>query len=176
MHVEPGMAVSLRMRGDAGDCPVADAWMNEEGDMEDFGIFNPRFVQRLKEDWEQTKAEVRKATAPILGEAERVIGGAFRPPATGPTTPLDGCEWRLVSDDEEALRERLERAIADLTMVKSRTVTLDAPGTPAAAFTVRVVLTDETTWQARVPVASLARATEAELRLWALRLAGKARQ
>jgi hypothetical protein len=144
--------------------------------MDDFGIFNPRFVQRLKEDWERTKTEVRKATAPILGEAERVIEGVFRPPATGPITPLDGCDWRQVSDDEEMLRERLERAIADLTMVKRRTVTLDASGTPSAGFTVRVVLTDDTTWQARVPVTALARATEAELRLWALRLAGKVRQ
>jgi hypothetical protein len=61
-------------------------------------------------------------------------------------------------------------------VVKRQTVTLDAPGDPMASFAVRVVLTDETTWEARVPVASLARATEAELRLWTLRLAGKVRQ
>lgn len=76
-------------------------------------------------------------------------------------------------DDEEALRERLEHIIADLTVVKSQTVTLDDPGGAAAAFTVRVTLTDGALWQARVPVAAVGRATEAELRLWALRLAGK---
>ncbi|MHB8647014.1 MAG: hypothetical protein ACYDAR_14590 [Thermomicrobiales bacterium] len=141
--------------------------------MDDFGIFNPRFVRRLREDWERTTAEVRKATAPILDEAERIIGGVFHPPAKGPTTPLDGCDWQRVGDDEEALRERLARTIADLTMVQRHTITLDDPGEATAGFTVRVVLTDGTTWQARVPVATLARATEAELRLWALRLAGK---
>ncbi|MCA1666688.1 MAG: hypothetical protein LC793_04665 [Thermomicrobia bacterium] len=61
-------------------------------------------------------------------------------------------------------------------MVKSQTVTLNDPGSASASFAVRVVLTDGTTWQARVPVASVGRATEAELRLWALRLAGKVRQ
>ncbi|MGI8688710.1 MAG: hypothetical protein ACR2M3_09035 [Thermomicrobiales bacterium] len=141
--------------------------------MDDFGIFNPRFVQRLREDWERTTAEVRRATAPILDEAERIVGGAFRPPAKGPTTPLDGCDWRRVGDDEEALRERLVRTITDLPMVQRHTITLDSPGDPAAGFTMLAVLTDGTTWQARVPVATLARATEAELRLWALRLAGK---
>ncbi len=149
--------------------------------MDDFGIFNPRMVQRMKEDWERTKTEVRRATAPILDEAGRVFEnvfheGVFRPTATGPTTPLDGCEWRQVLDDEEILRGRLERTITDLTVVKSQTVTLDDPGSPAASFAVRVVLTDGTTWQARVPVAAVGRATEAELRLWALRLAGKVRQ
>ena len=34
--------------------------------MDDFGIFNPRFMQRLREDWERTTAEVRKAAVPIL--------------------------------------------------------------------------------------------------------------
>ncbi|GEM_PF-5905334 len=144
--------------------------------MDDFGIFNPRVVQRLKEDWERAKTEVRKATAPILDEAERVVEGLFRAPVTGPTTPLDGCDWQQVLDDDEMLRTRLERTIADLTVVKQQTVTLDDPGGAAASFTVRVVLTDETTWQARVPVAAVGRATEAELRLWALRLAGKVRQ
>jgi hypothetical protein len=38
----------------------------------------------------------------------------------------------------------------------------------------RVTLTDGTLWQARVPVTAVAQATEAELRLWALRLVGKA--
>jgi hypothetical protein len=144
--------------------------------MDGFGIFDPRMVQRMREDWERTKTEVRKATAPILDEAERVLAGVFHAPATGPTTPLDGCEWRRAPDDEEVLRERLERTITDLTVVKSQTVTLDAARSAAASFTVRVVLTDGTAWQARVPVTSLARATEAELRLWALRLAGKVRQ
>ncbi len=144
--------------------------------MDNFGIFNPRMVQRMKEDWERTKAEVRKVTAPLVDEAGRVIEGVFRPTATGPTTPLDGCEWQQVPENEEMLRERLERTITDLTVVKRQTVTLDAPGDPMASFAVRVVLTDETTWEARVPVASLARATEAELRLWTLRLAGKVRQ
>lgn len=149
--------------------------------MDDFGIFNPRLVQRMKEDWERTKTEVRRATAPILDEAGRVIEsvfneGVFRPTATGPTTPLDGCEWQQVSDDAEVLRARLERTIADLTVVNQQTVTLDDPGGAVASFVVRVVLTDETTWQARVPVAAVSRATEAELRLWALRLAGKVRQ
>ena len=78
-----------------------------------------------------------------------------------------------MADDEEALRARLARAITDLPMVRRHTITLDGPGDPAAGFTVRAVLTDGTTWQARVPLATLARATEAELRLWALRLAGK---
>ncbi len=141
--------------------------------MDDFGIFNPRFVRRLREDWERTTAEVRRATAPILNEAERIIGETFRSPTKGPTTPLDGCGWQRVADDEEALRERLARTITDLPMVRRHTITLDSPGDPAASFTVRATLTDGTTWQARVPVATLARATEAELRLWALRLAGK---
>ncbi|MGI8858038.1 MAG: hypothetical protein ACR2JW_20050 [Thermomicrobiales bacterium] len=141
--------------------------------MDDFGIFDPRLVRRVKEDWERAKTEVRRATAPILGEAERVFAGAFRSPSTGPTTPLDGCDWQRVPDDEEALRERLEHIIADLTVVKSQTVTLDDPGGVATAFTVRVTLTDGALWQARVPVAAVGRATEAELRLWALRLAGK---
>jgi len=66
--------------------------------MDDFGIFNPHFVRRLREDWERTTAEVRRATAPILNEAERIIGGAFRPPAKGPTTPLDGCDWQRVAE------------------------------------------------------------------------------
>lgn len=144
--------------------------------MDDFGIFNPRLVQRMKEDWERAKAEVKRATAPILDEAERVFEGVFRAPARGPGTPLDGCEWQRVSDDEEALRERLERTVADLTVVRRHTVTLNDAGTPAASFTVRVVLTDDTTWQARMPVETLARTTDAELRLWALRLVGKAQQ
>ena len=149
--------------------------------MDDFGIFNPRMVQRMKEDWARTKTEVRRATAPILGEAGRIIEGVFpegvfRPTATGPTTPLDGCDWQRVPDDEQMLRERLERTITDLAVVQSQTVALNDPGSAAASFAVRVVLTDGTTWQARVPVAALGRATEAELRLWALRLAGKVRQ
>lgn len=144
--------------------------------MDGFGIFDPRLVQRVKEEWERTRTEVRRATAPILDEAERVIGGVFRPPATGPITPLDGYDWQRVTDNEEALRQRLERTIADLTMVTQQTVTLDDPGGAAASFVVRVTLTDGTTWQARVPVMALARATEAELRLWALRLAGKVQQ
>ncbi len=141
--------------------------------MDDFGIFDPRLVRRVKEDWERAKTEVRRATAPILNEAERVFEGVLRPSPAGPTTPLDGCDWQRVPDDEEALRERLEHIIADLTVVKSQTVTLDDPGGAAAAFTVRVTLTDGALWQARVPVAAVGRATEAELRLWALRLAGK---
>ncbi len=141
--------------------------------MDDFGIFNPRFVRRLREDLERTTAEVRRTTAPILNEAERVFAGIFRPPATGPTTPLDGCDWQRVGDDEEALRERLERTITDLTMVERHTIILDNPGDATASFVVRVTLVDGTTWQAQVPVVALARATEAELRLWALRLAGK---
>ncbi len=141
--------------------------------MDDFGIFSQRFVRRLREDLERTTAEVRKAAAPLLNEAERIIGETFRAPAKGPTTPLDGCDWQRVGDEEEALRERLTRAIADLTMVRQHTVTLDDPGGATAGFTVRVTLTDGTTWQARVPTGTLARATEAELRLWALRLAGK---
>jgi len=144
--------------------------------MDNFGIFDPRLVQRVKEEWERTKGEVRKATAPILDEAGHIFEGVFRPPTTGPTTPLDGYEWRQVGDDEEALRERLERTVADLTMVERQSVTLDDPGTATASFLVRVALTDGTTWQARVPVAAVARSTEAELRLWALRLAGKVRQ
>ncbi len=144
--------------------------------MDDFGIFNPRFVRQLREDWERTTAEVRRATAPLRDEAERIIGGVFHAPATGPTTPLDGCDWQRVGDDEEALHERLERTIADLTMVRRHTITCDDSGGATASFAVRVVLTDGTTWQARLPMASLARATEAELRLWALRLAGKVRQ
>ncbi len=143
--------------------------------MDSFGIFDPRMVQRMKDDWERTKAEVHRVTAPLLDEAVRVIEGVIRPPATGPITPLDGCEWQRVPDGEELLRERLERTITDLTVVKSQTVTLDAPGSAAACFAVRVMLTDGTVWQAQVPVASLARATEADLRLWALRLAGKVR-
>jgi hypothetical protein len=141
--------------------------------MDNFGIFDPRMVQRMKEDWERAKTEVRRATAPIVEEAGRVFEGVFRPPSTGPTTPLDGCDWQRVPDDEEMLRERLESTIADLTVVKSQTITLDNPGSAAASFTVRVTLTDGTMWQARVPVAAVGRATEAELRLWALRLAGK---
>jgi hypothetical protein len=148
----------------------------EEDQMDNFGIFDPRLVQRVKEEWERTKGEVRKATAPILDEAERVFEGVFHAPASGPTTPLDGYEWRQVPDDEEALRERLERTVADLTMVERQTVTLEESGTATSRFVVRVGLTDGTTWQARVPVAAVARATEAELRLWALRLAGKVRQ
>lgn len=143
--------------------------------MDDFGIFNPRLVRRVKEEWERARVEVRKATAPILDEAERVFEGVFRAPTAGSASPLDGCEWRQVADDEESLRERLERTIADLTMVERQTVTLDDPGTATASFVARVTLTDGTTWQARAPVAAVARATEAELRLWALRLAGKLR-
>jgi hypothetical protein len=141
--------------------------------MDNFGIFDPRMVQRMKEDWQRAKTEVRRATAPILDEAERLFEGVFHSPSTGPTTPLDGCDWQRVPDDEEALRARLAQTIADLTVVKSQTVTLDDPGGAAASFAVRVTLTDGTMWQARVPVAAVGRATEAELRLWALRLAGK---
>lgn len=144
--------------------------------MDDYGILNPRFVQRVMEEWERTTVEVRRVAAPLVQEAERIFAGLFRPAATGPTTPLDGYEWRRVSDDEERLRERLERTIADLTMVQKQTVTLDDPGSMTASFTVRAALTDGTTWQARVPVSTMARATEAEVRLWALRLAGKMRQ
>lgn len=149
--------------------------------MDGFGIFDPRLVQRLKEDWQRTMTEVRRATAPILDGTGRVLAGVFdesifRPTATGPTTPLDGCDWEQVGNDAEALRQRLERTIADLAIVESQTVTLDNPSGPSASFMARVVLTDGTTWQARVPVTSVARATEAELRLWALRLAGKVRQ
>jgi hypothetical protein len=143
--------------------------------MDDSGIFNPRFVQRIREEWERTTAEVRKAAAPIVDEAERFFDRAFHTPATGPSTPLDGCEWRKVVEDEEALREQLERTIADLTMVERHTVTLDDPGGLHASFIVRATLTDGTLWQARVPVAAMARATDAEVRLWALRLAGKVR-
>jgi hypothetical protein len=141
--------------------------------MDNFGIFDPRMVQRMKEDWQRAKTEVRRATAPILDEAERLFEGVFHSPSTGPTTPLDGCDWQRVPADEEALRERLAQTIADLTVVKSQTVTLDDPGGVASSFTVRVTLTDGSMWQARVPVAAVGRATEAELRLWALRLAGK---
>jgi hypothetical protein len=144
--------------------------------MDDFGIFNPRLVQQVKENWERTKTEVRRVTAPILDEAGRIIEGVFPSATTGPTTPLDGIAWRQVADDEEMQRARLERVITDLAVVKQQTVTLDGPGGAAASFVVRVVLTDGTIWQARVPVASVARATEAELRLWALRLAGKVSQ
>jgi hypothetical protein len=144
--------------------------------MDDFGILNPRFVQRVREEWERTTAEVRKAAAPLVDEAERFFGRTFHTPASGPTTPLDGCAWRQVAEDEEALRERLERTIADLTMVQRHTATLDDPGGPRASFVVRATLTDGTTWQARVPVTAMARATDAEVRLWALRLAGKVRQ
>jgi len=84
--------------------------------MDDFGIFDPRLVRRVKEDWERAKTEVRRATAPILGEAERVFAGAFRSPSTGPTTPLDGCDWQRVPDDEEALRERLDQMEFDLML------------------------------------------------------------
>ena len=144
--------------------------------MDDSGIFNPRFVQRVREEWERTTAEVRKATAPIMDEAERLFERTFHTPATGPTTPLDSCEWRKVAEDEEALREKLERIVADLTMVQRHTVTLDDPGGPHAGFIVRATLTDGTLWQARVPVSAMARATDAEVRLWALRLAGKVRR
>ena len=144
--------------------------------MDDFGIFNPRLVQQVKEEWERTKTEVRRATAPILDEAGRIFQGVFPSSTMGPTTPLDGVAWRRVADDEEILRARLERIITDLTVVKQQMVTLDGPGGAAASFVVRVVLTDGTIWQARVPVAAVSRATEAELRLWALRLAGKVQQ
>lgn len=140
--------------------------------MDDFGIFNPRLVQQVKEDWERAKTEVRRVTAPILDEAGRIIEGVFPSATKGATTPLDGIAWRQVAEDEEALRVRLERVITDLSVVTQQTVTLDGPS-GAASFVVRVVLTDGTIWQARVPVAAVARATEAELRLWALRLAGK---
>ena len=143
--------------------------------MDNFGIFDPRLVQRVKEEMERARTEIRRATAPILDEAERVFAGVFHSPASGPTTPLDGYDWQRVPDDEEKLRERLERTIADLTVVKSQTVTLDDPGSTTASFVVRAVLTDGTMWQARLPVAAVTRATEAELRLWALRLAGKMR-
>ena len=149
---------------------------NKEGDMENFGIFDPRLVQRVKEEWQRAAVEVRRATAPLRDEAERIFDGAFRAPATGPTTPLDGCDWQRVGDDEEALRGRLERTIANLTVVRRQTVTLGDPGSAAAMFTVRAVLTDDTLWQARIPATALARATESELRLWALRLVGKVRQ
>lgn len=145
--------------------------------MDEFGIFNPRLVRQVKEEWERTAAEVRKVTAPLLDEAERMIGRTFRPSAaTGPITPLDGCDWQRVMDDEAALRERLERTIADLPIVQRHTITRDDPGGSAASFVVRVVLTDGTTWQARLPMAALGQATDAELRLWALRLAGKTAQ
>ncbi len=142
--------------------------------MDSFGIFDPRLVERVKQDFERAKTEVRRATAPLIEEAERVFEGVFRSPSTGPTTPLDGCDWQRVPDDEEVSRTRLERTIADLTVVKSQSVTLDGPGGATASFMVRVTLTDGTMWQARVPVAAVAQATEAELRLWALRLVGKA--
>ncbi len=144
--------------------------------MENFGIFDPRLVQRVKEEWQRASAEVRRTTAPIRDEAERIFDGVFRAPATGPTTPLDACDWQRVGDDEEALRGRLERIIADMTVVRRQTVTLDDPGSASAMFTVRVVLTDDTIWQARIPATALARATEAEIRLWALRLVGKVRE
>jgi hypothetical protein len=144
--------------------------------MDDNGILNPRFVQRVKDEWDRTKDEVRRATAPLVHEAERAIDGLFHPHATGPTTPLDGCTWQQVTEDEEALRQRLERTIADLTMVEKQTVTLEAPGNAHTYFLVRATLTDGTTWQARVPLSALGKATEPELRLWALRLAGKVRQ
>lgn len=144
--------------------------------MDDFGILNPRFVQRVKEDWERAKTEVKRATAPLVEGAERVVGEVFRTPARGPSTALDDYDWQRVPDDEEALRERIERTIADLTVVRRQTITLDDPGGVAAGFVVRVVLTDDTTWQARMPVETLARTTDAELRLWALRLVGKVRQ
>lgn len=143
--------------------------------MDDFGIFNPRLVQQVKEDWERAKTEVRRVTAPILDEAGRIIEGVFPSSTKGPTTPLDGVTWRRVAEDEEMLRGRLERIITDLAVVKQQTVTLDGPS-GAASFVVRVVLTDGTIWQARVPVSAVSRATEAELRLWALRLAGKVPQ
>jgi hypothetical protein len=141
--------------------------------MDDYSIINPRFIQRVKEEWNRTTEEVRRATAPILEEAEHLFEGLFHPHMTGPTTPLDGCEWRPVPDDEEALRQRLERAIADLTMVAKYTVTLEEPGNAHAHVVVRATLTDGMTWQARVPVAALGKATDAEIRLWVLRLAGK---
>jgi hypothetical protein len=144
--------------------------------MDDNSILNPRFVQRVKEEWERTTAEVRRAAAPIVQEAERAFEGLFRPPAAGPTNPLDGCVWQRVTDDAEALRQRLDSTIADLTMVTKHTVTLEEPGDAHAHFVVRATLTDGTTWQARVPVMALERATDAELRLWALRLAGRMKQ
>ena len=144
--------------------------------MDEFGIFNPRLVRQVKEEWERTRLEVRKVTAPILDEAERIIERTFRPAATRPTTPLDGYDWLKEVDDEEALQERLERAVADLAIVQRHTVTLDDPGSSAARFAIRVVLTDGSRWQAQLPVAALARATDAEVRLWALRLVGKVRQ
>src|SRR3954468_19530177 len=134
--------------------------------MDRFGIFDPQMVRRVKEEWQRTTAEVRKAAAPLVDEAERIAGTFFRPASTGPGTPLDGCDWQRVPDDEEALRERLARTIADLTVVTQHAVTLDEPGGAAARFVVRVTLTDGATWQAQVPVAAVARATEAELRLW----------
>lgn len=51
--------------------------------MDDFGIFDPRLVRRVKEDWERAKTEVRRATAPILNEAERVFEGVLRPSPPG---------------------------------------------------------------------------------------------
>lgn len=143
--------------------------------MDDFGILNPRFVQRVKDGLERSVGEVKRTAAPLLNEAERLFEEVFHAPANRPGTPLDGFDWQWVSDDEEALRERLERTIADLTMVQRHTIILDDPGSNTASFVVRVVLTDHTTWQARVPVTSVGQATEAELRLWALRLAGKVR-
>jgi hypothetical protein len=144
--------------------------------MDDDGILNPRFVQRVKEEWERTTAEVRRATAPLVQEAERTIEGLFRPHPTGPTTPLDGCTWQQVTQDEEALRQRLTETIADLTMVEKHSVTLEEPGSTHAYFVVRATLTDGTTWQARVPLSAVGKATDPELRLWALRLAGKVQQ
>src|SRR5437879_1948579 len=112
--------------------PVGRAYGRKS--MDDFGILNPRFVQRVKEDWERAKAEVKRTTAPILGEAERLFEDAFRAPAKGPNTPLDGCDWERVRDDEETLRERLERIVADLPAVQRQTVTLNDPGSIAARF------------------------------------------
>jgi hypothetical protein len=143
--------------------------------MDDFGILNPRFVQRLKEEWDRATTEVKRATAPLVHEAERAFEGVFRPPTPGPTTPLDGYAWQQVSEGEEALRQRLDDTIADLTMVTKHAVTLEDSGSAHAMIVVRATLTDGTTWQARVPVAALGRATDAEMRLWALRLAGKVR-
>ena len=141
--------------------------------MDDFGIFNPRFVERMKGDWERMTAEMKRATTPIRDEAERLYEEVFGSFTKGTRTPLDGYDWQQVTDDHETLRERIERTIADLTVVQRQTVTLNDPGSPAASFTVRVVLTDGATWQARVPAETVARTTDAELRLWALRLVGK---
>ncbi len=141
--------------------------------MDDYGIFNPQFIERLKGDWERVAAEMKRATAPLREEAERLYEDVFGTATKGPRTPLDAFDWQRVTDDYETQRERIERTIGDLTVVQRQTVTLNDPGSAAASFTVRVTLTDGTTWQARIPAAVVARTTDAELRLWALRLVGK---